>query len=627
MADGTGDTDRLGVFISYSRDDLDFADQLDVVLGLAGFDPVLDRHGIHGAENWQEKLGALIRDADTVVFVLSPASAKSDICGWEVREAVNLGKRIIPVVHCSLGDVQPPPQLAALNYIFFYPEPKKPGSGFRSGVPELINALKTDRGWLREHTRLLQRALEWDAGGRQPNRLLSGSDIAEAKTWSAQRPKDASPLTALHFDFIRASEETEAARSNIERQRLEEVALAQDEREKALNVAEKVQATLAEQLKRDRRRQLLYAWVLNVAVALTILVISIPTAGAIIARGLSADWQTDAFLDVPTTQHGRLAVVAVDERALAGYSSLPADRHVLAQLVRRIDDLGAAAIGLDYYFVGPTEPEKDAELIDALRSAKAQIVVGAADERAGLEPRQYEFQRQFVTQIGRPAGYLALGIDGDDVVRRQAYPIKGGTYSESFAALFARAGGAVDTPPPGRIAWLGDPQDGADTFLTVLASDLLQADQTATAEADILKGRLVIVGILSQLMDRHKTPLSSAWTGASVLNGVMIHAQIAAQILDGRSVGELKPVLTGIVTMTLGLALGWLSRRRSVLWMIITASLGALAIFGVLAAFAASRFYVPWGITLACWLLGMSLGRTIGLVRQPMSVAASQSND
>jgi CHASE2 domain-containing sensor protein len=92
----------------------------------------------------------------------------------------------------------------------------------------------------------------------------------------------------------------------------------------------------------------------------------------------------------------------------------------------------------------------------------------------------------------------------------------------------------------------------------------------------------------------------------------MIHAQIAAQILDGRSVGELKPVL---------------SRRRSVLWMIITASLGALAIFGVLAAFAASRFYVPWGITLACWLLGMSLGRTIGLVRQPMSVAASQSND
>jgi CHASE2 domain len=174
----------------------------------------------------------------------------------------------------------------------------------------------------------------------------------------------------------------------MERKRLEEIALAQDELEKALNVAEKVQATLAEQLKRDRRRQLWYAWVLNIAVALTILVISIPTAGAIIARGLSADWQTDAFLDVPATQHPLLAVVAVDQRALEGYSSSPTDRHVLAQLVHRIDDLGAAAVGLDYFFVGPTEPEKDAELIDALRSAKAQIVVGVADERAGLEPRQ-----------------------------------------------------------------------------------------------------------------------------------------------------------------------------------------------------------------------------------------------
>ena len=249
--------------------------------------------------------------------------------------------------------------------------------------------------------------------------------------------------------------------------------------------------------------------------------------------------------------------------------------------------------------MGPTEPEKDAELIDALRSAKAQIVVGVADERAGLEPRRYEFQRQFVTQIGRPAGYLALGIDGDHVVRRQAYPIKGGTYPESFAALLARAGGVADIPPPGRIAWLGDPQDGADTFLTVLASDLLQADQTATAEADILKGRLVIVGTVTPNLDLHKTPLSSAWGGAAVVNGVMIHAQIAAQILDARSVGALKPVVTGVITMILGLTLGLWSRRRSMLWTIITASLGALAIFGVLAAFAASRFYVPWGITLA----------------------------
>src|SRR5262245_63767040 len=124
------DTGKLGVFISYSRDDLNFADQLDVALGLYGFATTIDRHGISGGEAWKQRLGNLIRDADTVVFVLSPASARSEICAGEVEEAARLGKRILPVVCQSLEGMRPPPRLADLNYIFFYNEPKSPGSGF-----------------------------------------------------------------------------------------------------------------------------------------------------------------------------------------------------------------------------------------------------------------------------------------------------------------------------------------------------------------------------------------------------------------------------------------------------------------------------------------------------------------
>src|SRR5262245_15856770 len=43
---------KLGAFISYSRDDLDFADQLEVALRLWGFDTTLDRHAISGGEEW-----------------------------------------------------------------------------------------------------------------------------------------------------------------------------------------------------------------------------------------------------------------------------------------------------------------------------------------------------------------------------------------------------------------------------------------------------------------------------------------------------------------------------------------------------------------------------------------------
>ena len=206
MTEAARQGDKLNVFISYSRDDLAFADQLDAALGLAGFDTTIDRHGISGGEEWKKRLGALIRDADTVVFVLSPSSARSKICAWEVEEAVRLGKRILPVLCRPLEGASPPPQLAALNYIFFYAEPKSPGSGFGTGLVQLASALNTDLDWLREHTRYLQRATEWDAGGRPANRLLSGPDIASAKAWAARRPKNAPEPTALQLDFIKASE-------------------------------------------------------------------------------------------------------------------------------------------------------------------------------------------------------------------------------------------------------------------------------------------------------------------------------------------------------------------------------------------------------------------------------------
>jgi hypothetical protein len=174
MTELTRERAKLNVFISYSRDDLTFADQLDEALLPCGFAATLDRHGIEGGEDWRRRLHSLIRDADTVVFVLSPSSAGSEVCAWEVEEAARLGKRIIPVLCRPLDGASPPPRLADLNYIFFYAESKSPKSGFGSGLARLVSALNTDLDWLREHTRLLLRASEWDEGGS----LETGSCLA-----------------------------------------------------------------------------------------------------------------------------------------------------------------------------------------------------------------------------------------------------------------------------------------------------------------------------------------------------------------------------------------------------------------------------------------------------------------
>src|SRR5262249_10544675 len=148
--------------------------------------------------------------------------------------------------------------LRDLNYTYFYDDPKAaPGAGWGSGLAKLVEALNTDFVWLREHTRYLQRAMEWDTGGRPADRLLSGDDIAEAKAWVARRPKGAPEPTTLHLDFIRASEEEAAARLSEQRKQLEEVAAAQAAKETALRDREEAvkQAANAQQEAADALRR------------------------------------------------------------------------------------------------------------------------------------------------------------------------------------------------------------------------------------------------------------------------------------------------------------------------------------------------------------------------------------
>src|SRR5215510_8656253 len=99
----TGAVERkLRVFISYSRkDSAEFADELLAGLEVAGFAPFLDRHDIAPGEPWESRLGGLIEQSDTVVFVISPEAVNSDRCVWEVDKTLALSKRLLPVIHIS----------------------------------------------------------------------------------------------------------------------------------------------------------------------------------------------------------------------------------------------------------------------------------------------------------------------------------------------------------------------------------------------------------------------------------------------------------------------------------------------------------------------------------------------
>jgi hypothetical protein len=233
------EAEKLKVFISYSRQDIAFAKEIVAGLEMFGsFEVSIDTDAIHEGEDWQARLGNLIAGADTVIFILTPKSAGSPVCQWEVEEAERLSKRILPVQAAPLDGAKPPKQLSALNYVRFDPQDDGRLRSFMQGLAGLRRALTTDIGWLREHTRLLVRAREWEATGRAENRLLSGSDIALAKAWLADRPQGAPIPTEAHHDFISASEKAEEARVSAERERVKRLQAALDATETARRTAE-----------------------------------------------------------------------------------------------------------------------------------------------------------------------------------------------------------------------------------------------------------------------------------------------------------------------------------------------------------------------------------------------------
>jgi hypothetical protein len=191
---------KLKVFVSYSRKDSAFAEELVPGLELCGFDAYLDREDIAPGEPWEERLGRLIRDADTVVFVISPNSIASKHCEWEVAETVKLSKRLVPVVWQVVPDADVPEQLRRLNYIFFTED-----RSFTKSLGDLASALRVDLGWIRQHTRFGELAANWEAKGRPNSLLLLGGEIADAKSWLVDRPKDAPQITIEQQAFIDAS--------------------------------------------------------------------------------------------------------------------------------------------------------------------------------------------------------------------------------------------------------------------------------------------------------------------------------------------------------------------------------------------------------------------------------------
>jgi TIR domain len=94
------------VFISYERSDHDFARQLAAELAEIGARPILDRDALRVGDNVSTTLNKLIGSSDYIVLIASEASRSSQWVETELKEALKLGKRVLPVL--TNADALPP---------------------------------------------------------------------------------------------------------------------------------------------------------------------------------------------------------------------------------------------------------------------------------------------------------------------------------------------------------------------------------------------------------------------------------------------------------------------------------------------------------------------------------------
>jgi len=331
----------------------------------------------------------------------------------------------------------------------------------------------------------------------------------------------------------------------------------------------------------------------------------------------TADWRTALLSDRAASEHAKIAVVLIDDETLEPYPYLsPTDRSLIAEIVRALNTAGASVVGLDFFFLKPTEIKKDDDLVTALRSPpEARIVLGFADERVPLNQRQRAFQSAYLAQIGRPMGYLNLRVDPDGVVRYKPSPARNPTVPESFAQAIANAAGAPTSNGTERIAWLL-PSTGATPFAVVRGQDLIAAarDPSAPENAALLaklNKRTVLVGSNVAFSDQRSTPLGVR--GGEKTPGVLVQAQMVAELVDGRQVSELSRRETQALVVGMwatGCLLSWLASQRGFKFSRWT--LGAIFLVGVdVIIFARWRLVLPFTLGMAAWILGVTAGQFI----------------
>ncbi len=238
----------------------------------------------------------------------------------------------------------------------------------------------------------------------------------------------------------------------------------------------------------------------------------------------------------PEPQDPNVVIIEVTEDTLAQFPyRSPVDREFLAKLLLTLEQRHPRVIGLDVLFDQPTEPAKDALLKDTMAALKTPLFVSYTDNPQIVDADQQKYLDAFVPpQLRARAEFTVDPVDG---TVRWIYPGSvnpDGSYTTGLARALAQAAGTATEPVRREIVWHGRPDLDTTPFR------MFPAQAAALLPAAWLRDKIVLIGEVVTLTDRHRTPFSVVYRGLKGnLPGVEIHANEVAQLLSGKRAHEL----------------------------------------------------------------------------------------
>lgn len=198
------------VFLAYATENMAVMQKICHSLQRQGITVWTSQTDIQTGEEFQEAIDRGIEQSNNLVYLLSPEALQSPYCQHEIQYALQLHKRIIPVLVSPTDLLKIPESLRMLQHIdlIHHAVDKE----YRNGEQRLIKALSEDATYYETHKILLSKALKWKRQQYNPSILLKGYSLSHYESWleMARRHGQHSP-TELQEVYVNESRKQAAS--------------------------------------------------------------------------------------------------------------------------------------------------------------------------------------------------------------------------------------------------------------------------------------------------------------------------------------------------------------------------------------------------------------------------------